>query len=366
MKLRCSSLPLISVCAQAAHAPEVPIIGPKDAADLGSAVHMPLANLVETGLPAQQSELAAAADQWQVDLKELTVLYRMGAALWNQVKQFFPSARAEVELSDARDGFILVGHADAMALVGSEVRIADHKSGRLDYDATAQLMGYALLGLTGNECATAWACILRIRDGERIAARWTRDELESWWARLVAHLKADAYTPGTHCRYCPRFHECPAGAAHVRQLGDMILVDDATAMQLTPARAIALLDRVKLLEKVCEAMRTAIKTTVASEGGEWTDTDGNTLRINRQEQKEILYANGAAILSDVLGDRLPEVIRISKTKVEEIVKENAPRGHKSLAVQGIMDRLTEADAINIKVVERLEAKAAPKMLGAMQ
>ena len=117
-RIRCSSLPLITNCAQAQHAPEVRIVGNKDAADLGSAVHMPLANLVETGLPATQAELSAACDKWQVELPELEKLYRMGAALWRQVQQYFPAPQAEVEMAHEADGVILTGHADVIAIVG--------------------------------------------------------------------------------------------------------------------------------------------------------------------------------------------------------------------------------------------------------
>ena len=245
-----------------------------------------------------------------------------------------------------------------------ELRILDHKTGFVDHDAMAQLMGYGWLALQKNPKAkTVWACIMRIRDGERISFRWTRDELAAWWTWLVGHLGRDEYSPGVHCKHCPRWHECPAGAAYVRQIGEMIVADAGSAsMPLTPARAIDVLDRAKFLVRVCEQIIAGIKTSVASEGGVWSDADGNTLAIDVQEQREILYAQGAAILDEALGGRLPEVVKVGKGKVEEIVKESAPRGMKASAVQGLMDRLEEAGAIAIKTVERLKCKSAPRRL----
>lgn len=365
MKLRCSSLPLVSQCAQAAHAPGVRIAGPRDAADLGSAVHALLAKLIETGFAAQQGDIAAVADEWQVEVKELEKLYRMGAALWAAVAGYFPDAAAEVEMSDTRDGITLTGHIDALAFHRSEVRIADHKTGRLDYDATAQLKGYAILAMAGSEMKTAWAVSLHTRKQlkDQAPARWTREELDQWWAWLVGHLNRDEYSPGPHCGICQRVHECPAGIPHVRQVGQMFLAEDPAALQLTPQRSIQLLLYAKLFVKFCERLRDGITAAVVSEGGEWSDTDGNTLTIKEEHHKEISYRHGAAILAEELGERLPDVLKVGKTKMEEIIKESTPRGHKSLAVQNVMSRLEEAGAVSTKVVEKLEYRAAPKQMG---
>lgn len=370
MKLRCSSLPLVSICAQAAHAPSVQISGDRRAADMGSAVHQLLRNHIDTGLNSTEAQIAAVADEWQLagdspeaSMRELTMLYRAGVKLWASVAQWFPAPQTEVAM-EAKGPITLTGHTDVFDFADSLVRVGDHKSGRLYYDATEQVKGYGWLGLNREPSATsAWAVVLRIRDGERIMARWTRDELAAWWVKLGEHLLRDEYTPGPHCRYCPRFHECPAGKEYVRQLGEMIVAEVGGALQLTPLRAIDIMDRLRVLEKVCETLRAAIKTTVASEGGEWSDSDGNTLRVKVEERREINYANGAALLADELGDRFPEVVRIGKTKVEEIVRANAPRGMKSLAIAGLMDRLDAAGAVNIKTVEKLEFQRAPKMIG---
>lgn len=364
MKLRCSSLPLVSLCAQAQHAPVVRIAGDDKAANLGSATHETLAKLIATGLPATHADIAAAADDWDVDVHEAHKLYAMGGRLWETVRQWFPAPQTEVALPPVeRDGITLTGHADVLDEVDDEGRGADHKTGFLDYDSEQQMRGYAMLHLSIRPALNRWwGVVLRVRDGERVMYRWTRDEMERWWAKLVDHLRADEYRPGPHCRFCPRWHECPAGKAYVRQLGEMFIADAGGALQLTPLRAIDIMERVKLIETFCERMRDAIKLAVISEGGEWSDADGNTLRLKQEERREILYAAGAAILAE-LGDRFPEAIKVSKTKAEEIVKANAPRGMKSLAVQRMMDRLFEAGAVKINTIEKLVYTPASKQIG---
>jgi hypothetical protein len=273
------------------------------------------------------------------------------------VASLFPGANTEVEMASV--GVLsLTGHCDVLAIVDGEVRIADHKTGYLDSDASAQLRGYGWLALQRyTDLDQVYAVVLRVRYGERMAYRWTRSDLDYWLGNLLSHLTVDDYRPGPHCRYCQRWHECPAGALYSRQCVERVMElarHDSSA--LSADDAVTAITLVRVVERAIEMVRDHVRTMVVRSGGRLENSAGDALVITSLLQREIMYAQGAAILDDVFGDRLPEVIKVRKTDVERLVKESAPRGMKGAAVQGLMDRLAQAGAIKTNSVERLEVK----------
>ena len=117
-ELRCSGLPLAFRCPGSVRQANLPINETGEAADLGTAAHELLAQLVETD-KIPWDALPAVAKRYQVDEEELRVLMHCGAQLWNAVKASCPDALTEVELTHHLGPVKLTGHADIYSRPGN-------------------------------------------------------------------------------------------------------------------------------------------------------------------------------------------------------------------------------------------------------
>jgi hypothetical protein len=98
LRLRCSALPLAFICPGSVRTGELQINDTSDAAELGTAAHVGLARLVETGSVDWES-VPEIAKRYGVDERELRMLLANGAKLWASVKHSFPDALTELAFS---------------------------------------------------------------------------------------------------------------------------------------------------------------------------------------------------------------------------------------------------------------------------
>lgn len=357
---RCSRLPLLSICAASAAAPEITIDDADEPARLGNAVHEILAERVKS----RPWSIEEAAFRWRVPEDEIAALVSWGWRYWQQVERWYPDPQTEVKLAIPS----LTGTVDLLSVVGEEVRILDWKSGRIEADATAQLRGYGLLALRKfPECVTAHVSLLNIRTANISRERYTRPQLEQWWLDMGRHLDAGVYTPGLHCGHCPRGMDCPAKTRLVRQATSILLDTEMERLALTlpadPAERGAIWDRmrmrVKLVKDCCELVEKLHKADVALHGGVLpSDDPAWEWRLTAQERRTIEFGRGWPILQQA-GLRpadLESCISVGKTKLEDLIRANAGRGQKGKAVKEIMDRLNEAGAIATTTIDRLERR----------
>lgn len=404
MKLRPSSLPRIVQCAQAAVAPRVPIhAGDMDIPALGSACHDAMKIWIDGASSIGESWrpdlIGDCADKWNVPLADLQKLFARAERAWRMAAAFFPEPATEFPLAYADDDLDMSGTADVISLVGeTEVRICDHKTGFADADYSAQLKGYAFLALKkfpGRKLVRA--SILRVRENRLHTFTWHDYELESWWAWLKTHLQRNFYQPDYEaCGNCPRWLECDAGKIFTRQAAELLIelgtangadfekmgqkelteLAQQTALDVSPADAAEVIYRARLVEKASAFARGLVKTMVAQTGDQIEGrivlnivgpdklSHLGSLEISTIPKRDIAYnADSRRLITDAIGDKLDDVCEISPTALDKELKEQAPRGHKSLAVDGMMAKLEEAGCLAYHNTERLDVKRAPKQNG---
>ena len=356
LHLRCSSLPLIAKCPQAAAAPAIEVGRQDDAARLGSAVHEALAKHIAY-LPF---ELGDIAGRYDVEFEELAKLFRSALAAWKRVEQFFPAPRlVEYELShrDEFTGIELTGHIDVIAQDETQIRILDHKTGWMDHDARDQLKGYAWLALQKNlHIHDVYAATLRAREQTIEGFRWSRDDLNAWWAKTSVRSQSILYHPmPSTCQHCRRNLECDA--FHASVAGAVNMVKSSIGKNLTPLVMVEVVKEARALSKLFDQVCDWVHAQVQAEGGRVHGIDEDLVSTN-QEMRQIVFASGEGILRDLLGERFAEACSVSKTKAEQIIGDAAPRGAKGKRIQEALEMLENAGALNRKTIHKLELKRA--------
>ncbi len=361
LNLRCSRLPLATLCPASVVPPETKIERDDYDARCGTARHTCLTDYVA----GRAWDAHAAAAEQRVAVDEVLPVVLAGIECWKAVREHFPQPMVEQDMAYAHEGAVLRGRADVLSVFGlPAVHIADFKTGRLDSDYDAQLRGYAFLACETHEVQLARACLIRPRAGTADWFEWTREELRGWFGDLRARLEAGDYRPGEHCGYCPRSLECPARRQQVGFIVEAMLADCRFAEGVGLPRPAdygeicgRVYDQVRVLEGLCDMARDALRAEVRLAGGQMAIGDGRELVLSQQERREIVYKAGAQILAEAIGDdTLGDLLKVSKTAVEKAVMANAPKGCKGKAAKELMGRLESAGAINVTTVERLEAR----------
>ena len=363
-RLRCSSLPLVSVCA-ASLDPEAPLDRDSPEARLGTALHYAIARRIEE-TPCGIESLAA---RHRVSFDELAVLDVLAAQCWRSLSHWFPSPTTEATLSHHGPVWSLTGTADVLSTVDEpedgmgEVRILDWKSGRADGDHESQLRGYAYLALLATPWADrASAVLVRVRDRTADWSHWSRVELSEWFEGLTTRLDLTAFNPGRHCANCRRLATCPAATGFLVQASAFVqasaLVRETHASDLTPADLGLLFDGIKALETCCDTARDLIRARVTAAGGTLPTGDGRALQLLDTTRRTIDYAAGRDVLLDALGDDLAAVLQVNRSAAEAAIKATAPPRGKGKAVAAFMDRLDAAGAIHTDTITRLEIRRA--------
>lgn len=358
--------PIIEQCPQAAFPPAVAAASGGDMARLGLAAHEFIATRIQTG---EARDVATLAGNYNVDAEDLAGVVFSAWRWWVANRELFPEPQAEVgmEWTDRARGIVLKGTADIVSLVAEEsaAHLCDWKSGFLDGDASAQVKCYGWLAVQNSSVQSVAAWVPRPRLGVVDAYEWTAAELAEWWEEFAGRIAAEApFNPGPrHCRYCPRMVECPAVGGLVsasrRWFGDC---SEAYAGEVVAtmeaAELLELHSRIGLVEDAADICRRLLRAEVGARAlrGEEVKAGGWSLRLTDHKRREINVASGWPVLRQALGDRLPEVLRLSKTEAEAIVKKAAGRGKGAAAVRELMEKLGEAEAIQTTIVEKLELR----------
>lgn len=366
VKLRPSSLNRGALCAQSLVEPVSHIEVANDASSLGSACHEFI--LPRLAGQTQCPELTDVAEKWDVDLKELEDGVDRCRASFAKVKHHFPSPAIEVPMNwtDPDSGITLAGQTDLGSVVSGQVRILDLKTGWLDTDCSPQMKAYALLACKTMGATEAYALVLRPRHRSFEGWTWSIADLESWWRRLMHHVRAGVYQPGEHCGNCRRWHECPAGRDLVRQWAKAIVdfAGDGTEIEgALPADTLAdLVTQSRVIEKACAFVRALVKDHVSRAGGSMVCEDGRELELSSVRMESIKFTEGETILRKALGEQFGECVTVGKGKVEDAIKAKMGRVAKKAAVKDLFDCLAAAGAIETKTVEKLELhRAAAKL-----
>jgi hypothetical protein len=371
---RASELPRLSTCPASAQRVALPLVSDGPEARLGTAVHEALASWI-THKPLSGD----LASKYQVDAGEIEQLCRLGEAQWSTLVSWFPEPETEVlmEYYQPKGGILLTGHADIKSLVRTgnyrvqEVRILDWKTGRREVDPTAQLKGYAWLAFhTHLEAERVYVNTVRLREKSSEGCYYEFAELEDWWLALMESLRAQTYNPGPSCRFCPRRLECPAKQEYFRDMVECVAESFNEPMPAIPAFSLhdltaeqvgTILHRLRQqaswLRQMAENVDEYIKMEVYTRGGTVPVTTDTELRLEVQERTEIdgrRYREVEALLPQGI---VEAGMRISKTRVEELLRAVTPAGLKGKMVEKFRTELAERHLLSSSFSERLELRS---------
>lgn len=347
--LRASSVPRFVQCAGSQFLPHVQSGG--DAARLGTAVHHAAAGMVQ----GDMIPLERIANLHEVPLGDLQSLYYAAQTIWDANETFFPNVKTEVTFQrlivrgKAANAWI-TGTADVVSSPGDgTLRIADWKSGWREGMHAGQLKTYALLAYKASKDKSiekVYAAIFWMRQRE-VEGQWYDVETLLEWEKMLAQQAdkgaAGELVVGEGCTYCP-VAECPALRQQVA-----IFRDTETPLQVTSENVLQLHFLRTAIERRCGEVKAAIDHFTQS-AGPFPTGDGRELAMVETEKKTI-YAQGAwPILAARFGEeKIQELAKLSKSDVENLVKENAERGQKGAAVVELLDELEAAGALEKSV-----------------
>jgi Protein of unknown function (DUF2800) len=351
LNIRCSSLPLAMLCPASLAPPAIRIESDDEPARIGP----------DTG--GNPDTIAA---EFRLDERaqgEAEMLYACGMKMWRQMQEHFPNARVEQYASYEKNGLTLTGHRDVMAYGrDGQPRVGDFKTGRVDADHDNQIRGYCWLTLQEYAPELSDRCygvVMDVRDQE-IDGRWyTREELDTWHAGLVAKVQDDleTYNPGPHCSHCPRFHECPAWE---QKLKLYLRVLDIYGSAVSHKEIGELFDAAKAVEKIVKEALGFVRGAAVEAGGVLPLPNGRELRIETQESKVIKFSNGINLLArlGLLTEDVRNAIKIPKGAVCDAAKAGVPKGLGAAAIRELMDALEAADALETETKEVMSARKA--------
>lgn len=365
--VRASSLPLAFRCAAALRPEGIRIDETNDAAADGTAAHECLRRLAEHGA-LDWDGIADVASRHGADPESTRILCAMGSKLWQSVSGMFPEALTEVALSaEVAPGAFLTGHIDLLSIQGTVARAADWKTGRKDYDASHQMRAYGALVLLENpELTEVTVTVLWVRDEEIENYTMTRQSARAWLQSLVDQvIRWDGvYRPGTHCKHCPRSHECEAAKALVRR--DLAIVADP----MTVARAeseLALMSHEEIVDvfkkadlvvKYAERVRSAVRLHIEAHGD--VVGGGTRLTVVGEERRDVDALKAWPVLeaAGFTDEDFAASMTLSASRLEKVVATKAPRGKGAKAVRALRAALDAVQAIEIREIKKLQVKRA--------
>lgn len=370
LALRCSALPLAFLCGGSVRGGEIAVNPTNVQAELGSGVHECLRVLPRSG-SVDWDAVPEVARRHGVSEDDLRALCGLAQKMWHAgLRESFPGASTEVPLGvTLPDGTTLTGHADVLGRSLTTVHIGDWKSGRLDSDYREQLLGYCALALLGDASLDeATAGVIWIRDNEYEHYTLGRAELPAYLRRLEAEVIRwhGTYRPGSHCRYCPRSHECPARHALVRRdvaafLGGELTeyaTDSNLLETLAPDTLLALLASADLVHELTANIRDRMRELVERKGDIVGSAQRLTLQHTNKRHLKVIQAFPVLTAAGFEDADFEKVVGISAAKAEKVVASKASHGQGQATIRNLRAALEAAGAVETTQESRLIRKRA--------
>ena len=369
MMARSSSLPMAAKCAQSLMSPARNIMRREaDDARIGTAVHELMAQLLDP-TPEGISDPSDIASSMGLDEKEVAIAFALTLKVWRDIEQWFPPPRqVEQYLEATAHGLTLTGHFDVLAFAeeGTEAHLLDWKTGYLDTDCWDQQKGYGwLVCRKYPDVQKVTSFVVRSRHSTYELDTWTRGQLDAWFDKLAIHLAAGEYRPApSTCDWCPRLtaHDpCAEGVGVIRRTTSLIMeVYDVDKDIGEPVRAVTW---ARIIKKKCEEIEAWAHAAVESSGGKLVDpTSEMALVLMPSEKKTIDFGRAEPIIRNALGSALPNVVQISKGKLEDALRAKAGKGKGAAMIRDVVAQLDDAGAVEVETIYRMEVKREPKLI----
>lgn len=367
LEVRASRAPLAFACPGSVRPPSVSVSDENGPSRLGTAAHVVLRGLAESGA-IDWSTIPEVAARYNVSPDEIRMLAGMAAKLWPTLAPSFPDAITEIPLRTEVAGFYrytLSGHVDFLSTSGTVARAGDWKTGRVDSNHAQQMRAYAaLLLLEDTELTEATSTVVWIRDGEIENYTMRREGLAVWLRELEDRVVNwdQAFRPGSHCGFCPRLHECDAATAYVRRdvaaISDRLTVARAESELglMAPSEIIELHRKADLVKRYADRVDDAIKAHVLAHGDVLGDGVRLTIETNARRELDpvvawpVLEAMGFADMD------FADCMDLRISRVEKRVAQKAGRGNGAAAVRELTTKLDEAEAITMKETHYLKER----------
>jgi len=364
IQLRASAMPLALRCGGSAVPSKIRLNTSCAPADAGSAAHYVLKTLPASGR-VDWSLVDVAAQLYQIDPKEISVLVALGARMWPELAPSFPNAIAEQRLVSLiyteRGSWELSGSPDFVTIGETIARGGDWKCGRKDTDYSQQMMGYnALLLLNNPGLLESHMSLIWIRTGEVETYSMTRAQLEQWLTRVestVINWDGVLRPSDDYCHHCPRSHECDASNALARR-NVAAIVDcsldspEASLDTMSAEEKIGFYKKAKAVDIFLKGFLAALKTEALERGP--IATDECSLEISEELQRDIDTKNAWPVLQSMLtDDEMVKVVDVRVSRAEKIISAKAGRGNGAKSVREFKQKLEDAGAVSYDTIEKM-------------
>jgi RecB family exonuclease len=338
-----------------------------EAASRGTAIHEYIAaSLLALKTPAQVGVPKIAWELCEsLDIEELhayaqpildDTLYVELALAWKPEDDtgfftFSKEQRGHRDYSAAPAGS-LVGTADAVCVEDVQVLITDWKTGRWEVPDPAENLQLLFLALAAARAFSKPEAVVQIvQIGEDGALTHRFAELDSEDLESVSETLRDILArveqsrraefpdlfPGSHCRFCPAFHACPA------QYGAAQSLMEESLEELTPRRAADVWRRLQAVEAATKRVRQVLADYTATRPVSLPG--GKELRLIESRRDYIDAGIAMPILREVMGDAADEAVTVSKTSLKNAVRKDM--------LPGVLTKIEEAGGIEARYSESL-------------
>jgi len=363
---RTSSLPLIEACVASTAGGDIILNEDSKPAKIGRAVHKICQDIIEDNLfrvpPVAPYALRYGVEGSEEDLRFLGIF---ALQAWHGSRQepglstYFNNPECEKEMHHEMKDLILAGHPDISDTTPRDNRAfgLDWKTGRRneEYLYRSQMLGYAFLIAAQNKSIKDVTIFLVfLRDREYVTYNFSRDELREWMRSLTENIwDGKTYSPGEHCRFCPRRLNCPARDTLLRTsianfIAEPSLIDRETGKLIPADQLYNAYQQATLVKNAVEAFMKRLKAEVEEIG---TLPIPGTNRMfaleSRRGSTRIEPITAIPILREYLDeDHFAKCVKIEKTKMETAIKDTVETGSGAKTIRKVMDELDNAGALS--------------------
>ena len=370
-----SAVPMIETCPASMEEADIKIDMVGEPARIGRAVHSICQEIVEKDLhniPALKPYALENNIEVNDDLRFLAysaLKLWQGSKEQKGLKEYFRNPLCEVtndftfsavDPTGNKAKIRIHGRADVFETFEDHAVVLDWKSGRKhdDYSYLGQMKALAILAAAQDKRIQRVSTIIAwLRDGVvSPIVTFTRQELKEWLKGFVKHdlfWDGKTYRPGPHCRFCPRYLNCPARKAilenAIATFSDPSVVESRSLLADPEKLAIAL-QQAQMVSRVAEDFIAQAKEFLdGKDPVPIPDKPGYTYAVVEGQGRTAIDPIAAwPILAKHLSeDELASCVAIKTGKVRSALADKASSGSKKQYIEEVMNEM-EANGALIK------------------
>lgn len=359
--IRCSSLPMAYAC-PASIVPDIKIKKEHSWTRGGNAGHAVAEKIVKNDLD-DIPEINAIATKYDVEEDELRQTAYSVLGAWKLLRDEVKMISVEEPLKCSYLDVELTGHPDFIGKgINGELVVLDWKTGYLEGDYTAQLVGYAILAHSKySEMKFTKVKVITVFTQSKTIDQKTMawEEIYGLADLMLNKIKKqqDVYNPGEACKYCPRKFSCEAKAKMINNFG-IALIEKHELIGDTDIGK--LYDRCKLLTDELKDFKDFLKSHIIS-NGDIEAQDGRIFTTVRTKKQAVDYEIAFDYIADnfTYAERLT-FIKVSKTDLLKAVMDRAAYRMKGADAKRVMEELKSIEAVKISYSEKLTVRKGDK------